>query len=182
MAENNGYIRIYMPEHVNSDINGLIYEHQLMAEKKIGRPLKPEETVHHIDHNRSNNSLDNLLIFASNSDHIAFHRNHTYILDECGIAHCEAKTHIEKTCKLCGKSVYWSADYCETCSHIIQRKVTNRPNREELKELIRSISFVQIGLLYGVSDNAIRKWCKLEKLPHRSSVIKNISDEEWKNI
>ena len=48
-----------MPEHINSDENGLIYEHQLMAEKKIGRPLKEEEVVHHIDENKTNNSLNN---------------------------------------------------------------------------------------------------------------------------
>ena len=32
---------------------------------------------------------------------------------------------------------------------------------------------------YNVSDNAIRKWCKAEKLPYRVSEIKSYSDEEW---
>lgn len=182
MATNNGYIRVYMPEHINSDINGLIYEHQLMAEKKIGRPLKEEEVVHHIDKNKTNNSLDNLLIFASNSDHSAFHHNGTYTLDEDGIAHCMAKSKDEKLCLLCGKNIHWTSDYCEECMHIVQRKVANRPSRERLKELIRSTSFIKIASLYGVSDNAIRKWCKAENLPYKSSEIKDISDEEWQKI
>lgn len=39
------------------------------------------------------------------------------------------------------------------------RKVT-RPTKEELAELIESTSWVGIGRLYGVSDNAVRKWAK----------------------
>lgn len=182
MAMNNGYIRVYMPEHINADENGLIYEHQLMAEKKIGRALKDTEVVHHIDQNRSNNSIDNLLIFASNSDHIAFHHNNIYTLDEEGIAHCEGKSKNVNICLLCGQNILWSSKYCEQCGHIIQRKVMDRPNREQLKRLIRLNSFTQIGLLYDVSDNTIRKWCKSENLPYKSSVIKDISDEEWQKI
>lgn len=57
-----------------------------------------------------------------------------------------------------------------------------RPDRNELKELIRTKSFLEIGRLYGVSDNAIRKWCKAENLPHKKTDIKNYSDEEWNLI
>jgi 5-methylcytosine-specific restriction endonuclease McrA len=34
------------------------------------------------------------------------------------------------------------------------------PNKKELIELLASNSFVGIGKIYGVSDNAVRKWCK----------------------
>lgn len=37
-------------------------------------PLKPAHVVHHIDRNCTNNSLDNLLVFANNGDHIRHHR------------------------------------------------------------------------------------------------------------
>jgi hypothetical protein len=39
-------------------------------EAALGRYLRPEEVVHHIDGNPSNNRLDNLRLFASQSDHI----------------------------------------------------------------------------------------------------------------
>ena len=39
--------------------------------------------------------------------------------------------------------------------------------------------FTQIGNMYGVSDNAIRKWAKGYGLPSRVSDIKNLSDSEW---
>lgn len=39
------------------------------------------------------------------------------------------------------------------------RKVS-RPTKEELEILINSTPFVKIGEKYGVSDNAVRKWCR----------------------
>ena len=54
--------------------------------------------------------------------------------------------------------------------------------REELKELIRTKPFTQIGKQFNVSDNAIRKWCGKFNLPRKSTEIKEITDEEWKNI
>lgn len=182
MAIDNGYVRIYMPEHKSSDSNGLIYEHQVVAEQKIGRPLKDEEVVHHVDKNRSNNDPNNLLIFASNSDHAAFHQNGEYILDDEGIAHCVAKKNIEHKCLRCGTTVYWTSDYCVICSCFLQRKVSNRPSRDELKGLIRKYPFVKIASMYEVSDNAIRKWCKQEKLPYQSTIIRQMSDSEWELV
>ena len=41
--------------------------------------------------------------------------------------------------------------------------------REELKELIRNKPFTQIGAKFGVSDNAIRKWCDKFDLPRKTS-------------
>lgn len=46
---------------------------------------------------------------------------------------------------------------------IEQRKVP-RPDREQLKELIRTLPFTTIGKNFGVSDNAVRKWAKNYKL------------------
>ena len=54
--------------------------------------------------------------------------------------------------------------------------------REELKELIRTKPFTQVGTYYGVTDNTVRKWCKIMNLPSKSSIISNISDEDWNSI
>lgn len=63
----------------------------------------------------------------------------------------------------------------------INRKV-ERCSRDELKELIRIMPFVKIGEKFGVTDNAIRKWCDYYNLPRRVKDIKAISDEDWNNI
>ena len=62
------------------------------------------------------------------------------------------------------------------------KNISKKPPREVLKEQIRTIPFLQLSKLYGVSDNAIRKWCKSYNLPSRVTDIKNISDEEWIDI
>ena len=54
--------------------------------------------------------------------------------------------------------------------------------REELKNLIRTTPFLQIGKQFNVSDKAITKWCKKFNLPYRKKDINIISDEEWKKI
>ena len=84
-------------------------------------------------------------------------------------------------CIDCGCPVVKYSQRCTKCDHIKQRKV-QRPNRQELKKLIRTNSFTLIANLYGVTDNTIRKWCKAENLPYRVKDIKQISDIDWENI
>ena len=84
-------------------------------------------------------------------------------------------------CPNCGQHKTPAASLCRMCS-IENSRLTERPSREELKEKIRTTPFTQIASQYNVTDNAIRKWCKAENLPHRVSDIKNISDSDWEQI
>lgn len=52
--------------------NGKGTEHRQIAEKVLGRKLRPDECVHHIDFNKANNSLDNLVVLT-NSEHARLH-------------------------------------------------------------------------------------------------------------
>lgn len=85
-------------------------------------------------------------------------------------------------CSICGAEVYKGSKYCIVCANKQNRAVKERPNREELKTLIRTKTFVAIGLMYGVTDNAIRKWCKAENLPTKKQIINAYSDKEWETI
>lgn len=51
-------------------IYGLIYEHRLVLELKLGRYLLPSEVVDHIDGLRLHNEPSNLRVFDSNADHL----------------------------------------------------------------------------------------------------------------
>lgn len=84
-------------------------------------------------------------------------------------------------CKHCGATVTYGNDCCSNCSSLLKRKV-ERPTREELKELIRKLPFTTIAKQYGVSDNAIRKWCKKENLPFKKTEIKAFTNEQWEQI
>ena len=61
-----------MPEHPNSK-NGWILEHRVVVEKFIGRYLTESEVVHHIDEDKSNNEIENLMLFKSQREHSSFH-------------------------------------------------------------------------------------------------------------
>jgi hypothetical protein len=47
------------------------------------------------------------------------------------------------------------------------------PPKDVLSSLIKEKSFVEIGKIYNVTDNAVRKWCKKYDLPFRKKDIKN---------
>lgn len=47
----------------------------------------------------------------------------------------------------------------------------------ELIKLLSKYSFVEIGKLYNVSDNAVRKWCRKYNLPYRRRDVTNFLKE-----
>tara|TARA_Y100001936_G_C16068665_1_gene668999 strand:+ start:165 stop:986 length:822 start_codon:yes stop_codon:yes gene_type:complete len=52
-----------------------IPEHRLIIEKHLGRKLERNEIVHHIDCDKKNNTIQNLHVFESISDHMATHHS-----------------------------------------------------------------------------------------------------------
>jgi len=81
-----GYVRIYLPEHINATGRGYVYEHRLIMEKHLDRYLDRKEIVHHIDGNKQNNKLENLMLFPNQKAHFNFsHFNkQTFICKYCG--------------------------------------------------------------------------------------------------
>lgn len=50
-----------------------VLEHRLVMERHLGRYLERREVVHHIDHDRTNNDISNLMLFASHAAHRLHH-------------------------------------------------------------------------------------------------------------
>ena len=169
------YKRIFVPGHPTANADGWMKEHRYIAEKKLGRLLNKEEVVHHIDENKFNNDPNNLIVFKSIADHSAFHKGCEAILDG-DVYWCPDKNIEKKLCTCCNKKyIENNSRMCVECSNLLQRKV-DRPEKYELLELIKSKTFVEIGKIYGVSDNAIRKWCKNYNLPYRKNDIAKFVD------
>lgn len=88
-----------------------------------------------------------------------------------------------KYCKDCGIEIYRTSTRCNACEAKHRKETYKLPvTREELKQLIYEKSFTAIGDMYGVSDNAIKKWCKKYNLPHLKKDIKHYTKEKWQNI
>ena len=121
-------------------------------------------------------NLDLSMIYYLNRGEYHYQENEKYPLRQ--VKDYSKKYHY---CVDCGILLKTNSMRCPKCSHIAQRKV-NRPSRETLKDMIRSMPFTKIGQQFGVSDNAIRKWCIDMYLPSKSKDIKNFSDEDWTKI
>ncbi|MBR0160021.1 MAG: HNH endonuclease [Oscillospiraceae bacterium] len=52
------------------------HEHRAVAEQTLGRPLRPGEVVHHINGDKHDNRPENLMVFSSQQEHVAYHIAH----------------------------------------------------------------------------------------------------------
>ena len=129
--------------------------------------------LHHKNGNHKDNNLENLEILCPNchsqTENFRFkNKAHIHNGDDVG----------RDICTFCNKNYKLSsAKMCLECRKKEREK--NIPPKETIKALIRKNPFTVIARMYGVSDNAIRKWCKKYELPYKTSDIHALSNEEW---
>ena len=62
--------------------------------------------------------------------------------------------------------------FLEKNNILYNKKKNVIPPKDVLISLLKSKNFVEIGKLYDVSDNAVRKWCKKYDLPYTKKDVK----------
>lgn len=172
----NGYILKYSPSHHRAirsgGDKGYVYEHILIAEKTIKRKLLPDEEVHHLDFNRSNNSPGNLIVLSSES-HVKLHawlRRGAPIADFETTLRKRAKPYVKGSIvyaekknrcanEKCDSPVRKNLKFCSPeCSVISSRTEFSDDDLKLLKRMIRiGTSWVKIGKAFNKSDNGMRK-------------------------
>ena len=150
------------------------YECAICGQQPFWNGKKMTLILDHIDGHNKNNILSNLRWVCGNCN---------TQLETTNGKNKQHKEHIVNHCVDCGKPIGKHAIRCCICNGKFQSELHSLDiTREELKKLIRTTSFVQIGKKFNVTDNAIRKWCDKYHLPKRSIDIKKYTDEEWEKI
>lgn len=139
--------------------------------------------LHHKDGNHYNNQLENLQILCPNCHALQNGNSGANIPIVRNFAQPPKKEEKHYYCIDCGKEIYKGSTRCKACASKIRNPhKVEWPTREELKNLIRTIPFTQIGTKYGVSDKGVSRWCKVFGLPSTKKEIKSYTDEEWQKL
>lgn len=167
-----GYIRVLLPDHPNVMKNGYILEHRLIMATFLGQPLRPDEIIHHINENRADNRIENLLLMSL-AAHISLHTQ--------GVVR---RKRVEAACLGCEK-IFWSRPgtprrasrkYCsQQCSRKHRRgeaQGTSKLSRSRVDQIraTRGMTQRQIGAMFGVSKSTIGRvlgWSVSIKLPQQ---------------
>lgn len=84
-------------------------------------------------------------------------------------------------CIDCNKEILQCSKRCTECM-IRHKKLNSKKilvDRDELKRLVRSEPFEQVGREFGVSGNAVKKWCRSMNIPSRKIDIESYTVDEW---
>ena len=175
-----GYKAVSVREHPRAKNGHSIHEHILVAEKKLGRYLKAGEIVHHIDENIHNNNPENLMVFATASDHLRYHHNKNAILYQDGDV-WRTKAGVEKECEYCKKifivTEKHKIDNQRFCSMSCRAKYKQTNNKENLESFQKMIELLKLNngnigktaRELNVTRNAIKSRLKNHGLPYHSA-------------
>lgn len=78
----DGYVRVWAPWSLEGRADGYALEHRLVMADAVGRPLADEEVVHHVNGDKADNRLENLMLFVNQSEHRRFHASPTRSQEE----------------------------------------------------------------------------------------------------
>lgn len=127
----------------------------------LEKPISLE--LHHINGDSRDHRIENLQLLCPNchSQTESYAKRKDTVKKEKICLKCKKTFLGSKNRKFC--STKCSGQYnANTYLSVLpkKRKVVNRPNKEELIKLITDQGYCAVGKMFGVSDNAVRKWLK----------------------
>lgn len=123
-----GYVLVYCPDHPRAKLGRYVQEHRLVMEQHLGRYLEPQEVVHHKNDIRDDNRIENLQLFANNTEHL------------------------RRTLKRCPK--WTEAGRQRILSAVAARKIA-LPEGDELIRLYREHGPKRLAKMYGCNASTV---------------------------
>ena len=68
------YIKVNFDHPNKTESDGYVMEHRLVIENELGRFLEKKEQVHHINENKTDNRLENLILLPNTKKHTELHK------------------------------------------------------------------------------------------------------------
>lgn len=68
----SGYVLVYVPKHPSAHKDGYVFLHTVIMERYLGRYLTKDEVVHHVNHIRDDNRIENLKVMEKH-EHMSMH-------------------------------------------------------------------------------------------------------------
>ena len=150
----HGYFYLFWTSHPNASKGGKVFLHRYIAAVKRGSWLEKGEIVIFLDGDKKNLHTSNLKITTRKErGRVVNHLprgspRQNLVCTYCGESYTETYSHAErrKTCS-------------PLCSQLSRRKFD--PDPAELEELVWEMPTTKVAKLFGVSDKAVSKRCKL---------------------
>lgn len=138
--------------------------------------------IHHKDGDYENNRPENLEVLCPNCHSLTENHRGAKTKGVGRMTGYDSRASKANFCVDCGIEITSGATRCRACANKTFASREIPVERAKLKQMIRLMPFTQIGKEFGVSDNAIRKWCDKYGLPRRVSDIKKYSDKDWEEV
>lgn len=176
-----GYLTIKFRDEKGLSKN--VKVHKLVSETFLDKDYtKKDIEVNHKDHNKYNNNVNNLE-FVTRKENMVKMSEYYGKRDNSDKPKKKVKQRKQgkqkyvlcSSCKTNKINEYSKSLMCRECyeknkrEKLMTRLVNLGVNKERLYNLLMDNSFLEVGRMFGVSDNAIRKWCDVFGIPRKTS-------------
>lgn len=117
-----GYVAVKAPGHPRANSGGYVFEHILIAERALGKPLPVNVPVHHHDMDGTNNANANLVICNSGGYHRILHQRMKVIAvggdpnTQAICARCKAVKLLDEFYPNVNSARTGRSNYCKECA------------------------------------------------------------------
>jgi hypothetical protein len=161
-----GYVFEYAPCHPASNKRGFVMQHRMLMEESLGRILRGTEVVHHEDEDKTNNVLSNLRLFASQSEHLAYHmRNEPQhspeLAEKLKVYAADSRRSYEEASADLGISVVTLMKCCRNFGIRWKTAAVRELDEQSVREALQGRTTKEAAELLGVNHQTLRN-----RFPH----------------